>query len=139
MQANFRKMNDFSTNIYNQLVEALPDLAGLHTKNTELLEFHIENEYKANLGDITIQTSENEEIWIRATHSYTNYKVDSVEELIYIIEGLIYNELYWVVSYEDEDWDDTFLMMKDQEVRTEEGFTYKILSWNGKDDKVIKA
>ena len=139
MQFNFTKMNEYSTKIYNQIIEIFPDLEGQNKQNTDLLEFHIENEYKANLGDITIQTSENEEIWIRATHSYTNYKVDSVEELIYIIEGLIYNELYWVVSYEDEDWDDTFLMMKDQEVRTEEGFTYKILSWNGKDDKVIKA
>ena len=132
-------MNEYSTKIYNQIIEIFPDLEGQNKQNTDLLEFHIENEYKANLGDITIQTSENEEIWIRATHSYTTYQVDSVEELIYIIEGLIYNELYWVVSYEDEDWDDTFLMMKDQEVRTEEGFTYKILSWNGKDDKVIKA
>lgn len=132
-------MNDFSTTTYNQIIEALPDLVDLHKKDTELLEFHIENEYKSALGDLYIQTSEDDKIWIKTSHSFTTYEVDSVEELLYILEGLLYNELFWVVSYEDGDWDDTFLVLKDQEIKTEEGFTYKILSWNGKDDKVINA
>ena len=139
MQANFRKMNDFSTHIYNQLVEALPDLAGLHTKNTELLEFHIENEYKSTFVDLYIQTSDDDKIWIKSSFPFTTYEVDGVEELVYILEGLLFNQLFWVISYDDGDWDDTFLMLKDQEIKTEEGFTYKILSWNGKDDKVINA
>ena len=52
---------------------------------------------------------------------------------------MIFNVLFLVVSYEDNDWDDTFLILKEQEIKTEEGFTYKILSWNGKDDKIIEA
>lgn len=132
-------MNDFSTTIYNQIIEALPDLAELHKKDTELLEFHIENEYKSTLGDLYIQTSEDDKIWIKTSYPFTTYEVDSVEELLYILEGLLYNQLFWVVSYEDNDWDDTFLVLKDQEIKTEEGFTYNVLSWNGKDDKVINA
>jgi hypothetical protein len=132
-------MNEYSTHIYNQIIEVFPDLKDQNKQDTDLLEFHIQNEYNAELGDIYVQTSENDEIWIRATHPFSTYQVDAVEELIYIIEGLIYNELFWVISYEEDDWDDTFLMLKDQEIKTEEGFTYKILSWNGKDDKVIKA
>ena len=54
-------MNEYSTKIYNQIIEIFPDLECQNKQNTDLLEFHIENEYKANLGDITIQTSENED------------------------------------------------------------------------------
>ncbi|WP_313376402.1 hypothetical protein [Chishuiella sp.] len=132
-------MNDFSTKIYNQIIEAIPSLEDLNNKNTELLEFHIQNEYNAEIGDFFIQTSEENEIWIKTSHSYTTYKVDSVEELLYILEGLFFNELFWVVSYEDNDWDDTFLVLKDQEIKTEEGISYKVLSWNGKDDRFITA
>lgn len=132
-------MNDFSTHIYNQIIETVPDLADLQKKDTELLEFHIENEYKSTLGDLYIQTSDDDKIWVKTTYPFTTYEVDSVEELLYILEGLFFNQLFWVISYEDNDWDDTFLMLKDQEIKTEEGFTYKILSWNGKDDKVINA
>ncbi len=140
MQTNFfNKMNDFSTKIYNQIIEAIPSLEDLNNKNTELLEFHIQNEYNAEIGDFFIQTSEENEIWIKTSHSYTTYKVDSVEELLYILEGLFFNELFWVVSYEDNDWDDTFLVLKDQEIKTEEGISYKVLSWNGKDDRFITA
>lgn len=139
MQANFRKMNDFSANIYTEIVEALPDLIGLHKKESELLEFHIENEYKSALGDLYIQTSDDDKIWIKTSHPFTTYEVDTVEELLYILEGVLFNELFWVISYEKNDWDDTFLILKNQEIKTEEGFNYKILSWNGKDDKVINA
>lgn len=139
MQANFRKMNDFSIKIYNQIIEAIPDFTGLHKKDTELLEFHIENEYKSTFGDLYIQISDDDKIWIKSSFPFTTYEVDSVEELLYILEGLLFKQLFWVISYDDGDWDDTFLMLKDQEIKTEEGFTYKILSWNGKDDKVINA
>lgn len=132
-------MNDFSTQIYNQLIEVLPNLNELHNQESELLEFHIENEYKAKIGDLYIQTSDNNEIWIKTNHPYTTYQVDAIEELLYILEGLFFNELFWVVSYEEEDWDDTFLILKDQDIKMEEGISYKILSWNGKDDKIITA
>lgn len=140
MQTNFlNKMNDFSIKIYNQIIEVIPILEGLQKKDTNLLEFHIENEYKAEIGDFFIQTSEENEIWMKTSHSYTTYKVDSVEELLYILEGLFFNELFWVVSYEDNDWDDTFLVLKEQDIKTEEGISYKVLSWNGKDDRFITA
>lgn len=140
MQTNFLiKMNGFSTQIYNQIIEAIPDLAGLQKKDSEFLEFHIENEYKAKLGDFYIQTSDNDEIWIKASHPFTTYQVDAVEELLYILEGLLYNELFWVVSYEEDGWDDTFLITKEQDIKTEEGITYHILSWNGKNDQLITA
>lgn len=139
MQLNFTKMNEYSTKIYNLIIEAFPDLEGQNKQGTELLEFHIENEYKSALGDLYIQTDDDNKIWLRATSPYTTYHIDSPEELFYILEGLIFNELFWVVSYEDNDWDDTFLILKEQEIKTEEGFNYKILSWNGKDDKIIEA
>jgi len=107
--------------------------------NFRKIEFHIENEYKSTFGDLYIQTSDDDKIWIKSSFPFTTYEVDSVEELLYILEGLLFNQLFWVISYDDGDWDDTFLMLKDQEIKTEDGFTYKILSWNGKDDKVINA
>ncbi|WP_413533533.1 hypothetical protein [Empedobacter brevis] len=125
--------------IIENVSKEIDDNMDLQKKDTELLEFHIENEYKSTLGDLYIQTSDDDKIWVKTTYPFTTYEVDSVEELLYILEGLFFNQLFWVISYEDNDWDDTFLMLKDQEIKTEEGFTYKILSWNGKDDKVINA
>ena len=138
MQVNFRKMNEYSTEIYNQIIETFPDLEGQNESNNNLLKFHLENEYKSTFGDLYIETSEDDKIWVRANFPFTTYEVDSTEELFYILEGLMYNELFWVISYEGEDWDDTFLILKDQEIKIEEGITYHILSWNGKNDQTIK-
>ena len=132
-------MNTFSTEVYNQIIALFPQLEGLNKQNTDLLEFELENDSNAPLGNIYIQTSEDDQIWIRATYPYTTYAVDSVEELIYIIGGIISNEMFWVVSYEEEEWDDSFFAPKGYELEMEEGITYKILSWNGEEDQTITA
>ena len=132
-------MNTFSTEVYNQIIALFPQLEGLNKQDTDLLEFELENDSNAPLGNIYIQTSEDDHIWIRATYPYTTYAVDSVEELIYIIGGIISNEMFWVVSYDEEEWDDSFFAPKGYELEMEEGITYKILSWNGEEDQTITA
>ena len=132
-------MNTFSTEVYNQIIALFPQLEGLNKQDTDLLEFELENDSNAPLGNIYIQTSEDDHIWIRATYPYTTYAVDSVEELIYIIGGIISNEMFWVVSYNEEEWDDSFFAPKGYELEMEEGITYKILSWNGEEDQTITA
>lgn len=132
-------MNTFSTEVYNEIIALFPQLEGLNKQDTDLLEFELENDSNAPLGDIYIQTSEDDQIWIRATYPYTTYAVDSVEELIYIIGGIISNEMFWVVSYDEEEWDDSFFAPKGYELEMEEGITYKILSWNGEEDQTITA
>ena len=132
-------MNTFSTEVYNQIIALFPQLEGLNKQDTDLLEFELENDSNAPLGNIYIQTSEDDYIWIRATYPYTTYAVDSVEELIYIIGGIISNEMFWVVSYDEEEWDDSFFAPKGYELEMEEGITYKILSWNGEEDQTITA
>ena len=44
-----------------------------------------------------------------------------------------------VVSYDEEEWDDSFFAPKGYELEMEEGITYKILSWNGEEDQTITA
>lgn len=132
-------MNTFSTEVYNEIIALFPQLEGLNKQDTDLLEFELENDSNAPLGDIYIQTSEDDQIWIRATYPYTTYAVDSVEELIHIIGGIISNEMFWVVSYDEEEWDDSFFAPKGYELEMEEGITYKILSWNGEEDQTITA
>lgn len=131
-------MNSFSTEVYNEIIAILPQLEGLNKPNSELLEFHLENDHDSELGSIYIQTSDDDHIWIRADYNYTTYAVDSVEELIYIIGGIISNEMYWVVAFENEEWDDSFFALKGHELEMEEGINYKILSWNGLEDQFIK-
>lgn len=133
------RMNTFSTEVYNQIIALFPQLEGLNKPDTDLLEFELENDTNAPLGNIYIQTSEDDHIWIRATYPYTTYAVDSVEELIYIVGGIISNEMFWVVSYDEEEWDDSFFAPKGYELEMEEGITYKILSWNGEEDQTITA
>lgn len=132
-------MNSYSTEVYNEIIKLFPQLEGLNKQNTELLEFDLENDNKSELGNLYIQTSEDDQIWIRAQYPYTTYAVDSVEELIYIVGGIISNEMYWVVAYDEDEWDDSFFAIKGYELEMEQGITYKILSWNGEEDKTIKA
>lgn len=132
-------MNEFSSDIYRQIVQIFPTLEDLNQKDTPLLEFFFENEHNAPIGGLYIQTSEEDEIWIKAEHPYTSYRIDEIEELFYILGGLVSNELYWVISYEEGDWDDTFFVTKDQDIDKEEGYTYKIMSWNGEKDQLLSA
>ena len=130
-------MNQFSTDIYNQIIALFPQLEGLNKQDTELLEFELENDNNSELGNLFIQTSEDDHIWIRANHAFTTYAVDSVEELIYIIGGIISNEMFWVVAYEEDEWDDSFFAIKGHELQLEDFITYKFLSWDGSEDHVI--
>lgn len=132
-------MNEFSTEVYNEIITIFPQLEGLNKQNSELLEFELENDNDAEIGNLYIQTSEDDHIWLKADHTYTMYNLDSVEELIYILGGLISNEMFWVVSYDDEEWDDTFFAIKGHEMEMEEGITYKILSWTGSEDAIINS
>jgi len=130
-------MNQFSTEIYHQIIALFPQLEGLNKPNTDLLEFELENDNSSELGNLFIQTSEDDQIWIRASHAFTTYAVDSVEELIYIIGGIISNEMFWVVAYEEDEWDDSFFALKGHELQLEEFITYKFLSWDGSEDHII--
>ncbi|HEY4538968.1 MAG TPA: hypothetical protein VIG94_03030 [Faecalibacter sp.] len=130
-------MNQFSTEIYHQIIAIFPQLEGLNKQDTELLEFELENDNPSALGNLFIQTSEDDQIWIRATHAFTTYAVDSVEELIYIIGGIVSNEMFWVVAYEDDEWDDSFFAIKGHELQLEDFITYKFLSWDGTEDHII--
>ena len=132
-------MNEFSTEVYNEIITIFPQLAGLNKQNSELLEFELENENNSPMGNLFIQTSEDDHIWLKAGHAFTIYALDSVEELVYILGGLISNEMFWVVSYDQEEWDDTFFAIKGHEIEMEEGITYKILSWDGTEDQIINA
>lgn len=132
-------MNPYSTEVYNEIIALFPQLEGLNKQDTDLLEFKFENDHETQMGSIYVQTSEDDQIWIRADHFYTTYAVDSVEELIYILGGLISNEMFWVVAYEEEEWDDSFFALKGHEMEMEQGIDYKILSWDGKEDQFIKG
>ena len=132
-------MNSFSTQVYNEIISIFPQLEGLNKQNSDLLEFHLENDNQSALGDLFIQTSDDDQIWIRASHPFTTYAVENVEELIYIIGGIVSNEMFWVVAYEEDEWDDSFFVLKGQEIDLEQGITYKLLCWNGLEDQNIKA
>lgn len=132
-------MNPYSTEVYNEIIALFPQLEGLNNQESDLLEFKFENDHETQMGSIYVQTSEDDQIWIRADHFYTTYAVDSVEELIYILGGLISNEMFWVVAYEEEEWDDSFFALKGHEIEMEQGIDYKILSWDGSEDQFIKG
>ena len=132
-------MNSYSTEVYNEIIALFPQLEGLNKQDTDLLEFHLENDNNSDLGAMYIQTSDDDHIWIKADHPYTTYAVDSVEELVYILGGIISNEMFWVVAYDGEEWDDSFFAIKGHEMEMEQDISYKILSWDGTEDQFIKA
>lgn len=132
-------MNSYSTEVYNEIIALFPQLEGLNKQDTDLLEFKFENDQETQMGSIYVQTSEDDQIWIRTDHAFTTYAVDSVEELIYILGGIISNEMFWVVAYDEEEWDDSFFAIKGHDLQMEQGIDYKILSWDGTEDQFIKG
>lgn len=93
--------------------------------------------------DVSIDNADSELIYLRNFHAQSAYPIADREELLAVIDGVVHDELFWVMEYklDDEDeiesWHGVHLLDKHDELNRESGIAYQILSWSGKFDKLV--
>ncbi len=132
-------MNDFSYYVYQKLIKKIPECGNTESNSSEFLELNISAPYNALIGGLVIQTTEDNCIWIRSHHPYTGYSIDTTEEMIKVITGVLSNQILWVVGFKSDEWFQTTLINDINDLKTEKGVKYQILSWSGKLDKVVNT
>ena len=130
-------MNDFSTNVYQELLKTFPDWENIISLSSEFLELDVSASNNALIGGLVIQTTEDNSIWIRNYHPCSGYTCDTIEEMIKVISGVLSDQILWVIGFKSDEWFETTLINEINDLQTEKGIRYQILSWSGKFDKVV--
>ncbi len=132
-------MNNFSTYVYQELTKAFPDWRNIKSASVEFLELDIPASNKPLIGGLVIQTTEDNSIWIRNYHPCSGYSVDTIEEMIKVVTGVLSDQILWVTGFKSEEWVETTLINNINDLKTKKGIRYQILSWSGKIDKVVNT
>lgn len=132
-------MNNFSTYVYQELTKAFPDWRNIKSASVEFLELDIPASNKTLIGGLVIQTTEDNSIWIRNYHPCSGYSVDTIEEMIKVVKGVLSDQILWVTGFKSEEWVETTLINNINDLKTKKGIRYQILSWSGKIDKVVNT
>ena len=131
-------MDILSKSILEQISYNFPELIYKHNSETTFLELDIPTLNNSKLGGLVIQTTAEKDIWIRNYHPYSAYSVDTIEELITIMQGVLTNKILWVIALKDGEWFETTLINEAADIETEKGVTYTVLSWSGTSDRSFK-
>lgn len=132
-------MNNFSTYVYQELTKAFPDWRNIKSASVEFLELDIPASNKPLIGGLVIQTTEDNSIWIRNYHPCSGYSVDTIEEMIKVVTGVLSDQILWVTGFKSEEWVETTLINNINDLKTKKGIRYQVLSWSGKIDKVVNT
>ena len=130
-------MNDFSTNVYQELLKTFPDWENIISLSSEFLELDVSASNNALIGGLVIQTTEDNSIWIRNYHPCSGYTCDTIEEMIKVISGVLSDQILWVIGFKSDEWFETTLINEINDLQTEKGIRYQILSWSEIFDKVV--
>jgi len=130
-------MNDFSTNVYQELLKTFPDWENIISLSSEFLELDVSASNNALIGGLVIQTTEDNSIWIRNYHPFSGNSCDTIQEMIKVILGVLSDQILWVTGFKSDEWFETTLINEINDLQTEKGIRYQILSWSGKFDKVV--
>ncbi len=121
-------MDDFSNLLLKQIVERLPAFKNRQDVTSQFLRLDLPAKNNAKFGGLVIQTT---------ADKAKAYCVDSIDELVKIVEGVLKDEILWVIAFKEEDWVETTLIKCNYEIEKEKGLTYYIYSWSGTVDNLI--
>ncbi len=128
-------MDSLSNSVLDTIVTHFPELPKTYNPLTEFLELEIASPTNKSFGGLVIQTTANKDVWVRNYYKCSAYSVDTIDELIMIMKGVFADEIFWVIGFQNDEWIETTLINKGQDVETEKGVTYHVLSWSGNFDK----
>jgi hypothetical protein len=132
-------MDIFSNSVLVDITNRFPEFQNKHNQTSKFLELDLPSKNNSNFGGLVIQITADKDIWIRNYQKYSAYSVDTTEELLKIVEGIFTDDILWVIGFKDTEWIETTLIKNGEDIETEKGVTYNILSWSGKADKIFKV
>lgn len=124
-------MTEYSTAILEGLVNYFPEFKNLVSFEDNLMIIDKPSETEAKIGGLIIQTTQDDNLWVRIYHSFSAYSVDNLEELISIIKGVLSDDILWVISFNEEAWYETTLIENMEQLEIEPGIVYNVFSWSG--------
>ena len=132
-------MDNFSNSVLKDIVCHFPEFQNKEDQTADFLELDIASTNNSSFGGLVIQTTADKEIWIRNYHKCSAYSVETIEELIKIMEGVFTDDILWVIGFKDDAWIETTLIKREADIETEKGVTYNVFSWSGKFDRKFKV
>lgn len=132
-------MDNFSNTVLADIIFHFPAFQNKHNQTADFLELDIASKGNKDFGGLIIQTTADQDIWIRNYQKCSAYYIDTTEELIKIVKGILTDDILWVIGFKDKEWIVTTLVNNGADIETENGVTYNILSWSGKYDRTFKV
>ena len=132
-------MNNFSSYVYKELIKTFPEWRNIKSPSLKFLELDIPAPNNALIGGLVLQTMKDKTIWVRNYHPCSGYWVDTTEEMIKIITSIMSDQILWVIAFKSDEWFETTFVNNINDLKTENGVRYQILSWSGKFDKMFNT
>ena len=132
-------MDKFSFSIYSDLIKEFPELEKYTNADSDHLEVDIPSPNGTSIGGLVIQTTAEENTWVRIYPPCSGYSIDTIPELLSIVKGVLSDQILWVTGFKDNEWVETTLINSLEDLETEEGVMYNVFSWSGKNDHLYTA
>lgn len=132
-------MNTLSQLIYNTIIKEFPEYNNTECPDQDCLEFYIPTQANEAIGGLIIQTTVEDNVWIRIALASSGYLVDDITELNKIIRGTFEDKILWVIGTKENKWYYSTLLENLSQLDIENDVEYKIYSWSGQLDKIIEA
>lgn len=132
-------MNPFSQTLSAKLLSLFPEMEDQSEAADEHATLVFPNPNGADLGGLVIQTSEDNELWIRIFPGHSAYLVDSEEDLISIINGVLKDEILWVIGLKGGEWFETSLVYAVEDIDAAPDVMHYVFSWSGERDATVTA
>ena len=103
-----------------------------------LLQMEFPNSTNSLLGGMIVQTTQDNQIWLRIHPACSGYNPDTVSELIQIMQEVMKDQIIWAISYKGDNWAETTLVRQTNDLESQPGLDYQLYSWSGKLDISFK-
>jgi len=130
-------MNPFSEALAHSLTTTFPGMEDQSEPESDYLTLVFPNPNEADIGGLVIQTTEDNELWIRIFPGHSAYLADSEENLIDIITGVLNDEIFWAIGMKAENWFETALVYSAEDVEAVPDVIHHVFSWSGEKDLTI--
>jgi hypothetical protein len=111
---------------------------GLRVLPTGDFEAFVRAPRTSNAG-VLVCMSRGTDVWVRLNPPNTFSSIDTPRELLTIVEGLLADDLLFVVLFTTRKWSGTTLVRRGERPAQGAGESARLLSWSGKHDRRIRA
>jgi hypothetical protein len=88
-------------------------------------------------GHLVISTTRGESTWVRYSPARMSYPVESVEQLLAVVDALLHDRAFFLVVSNGDEWIETSLLRPGEEPVLAEGQVADVVSWSGLNDRIV--